>query len=186
MPPTIASAEWEKLQAFGLAEQRTVLKPLHQAQSKGIELLDWQTEAGINRARGSLQAATDGFARPVILQRYLSGIAQGEQRLWFVDGKLLACARKLPLPRDFLIDMDRGSRLAPTELNAAEHKAAPLISRHLISRKIRLAAVDLIEGYITDFNFTSPGLIVQMEGILGENLARPIIQALMKKPPKRA
>ena len=41
--------------------------------------------------------------------------------------------------------------------------------------------MDLIEGYITDFNFTSPGLIPQMEGVLGKNLARPIIKALMTR-----
>ena len=58
--------------------------------------------------------------------------------------------------------------------------------RHLVARGIRLAAVDLIEGLVTDFNFTSPGLIPQMEGVLDENLARPIIKALLKPAPRRA
>jgi glutathione synthase len=181
MPATLAASEWEKLQAFGTEEGRTVLKPMHQAQSKGIELLDWQTEAGGKKARESLQAATENFERPVLLQRYLKGIEQGEQRLWFVDGKLLACVRKLPMPKDFRVDMDRGSRITPTELNAAERKASKRISAHLLKRGIRLAAVDLIDGFVTDFNFTSPGLIPQMEGVLGQNLAAPIIQALMDK-----
>jgi glutathione synthase len=154
---------------------------LHQAQSKGIELLDWQSEGGVTLARKALETATENFERPVVLQRYLAGIAKGEQRLWFVDGELLACVRKLPMPKDFRVDMDRGSRLAPTELTTPERKAATRIARHLKTHRIRLAAVDLIEGYVTDFNFTSPGLIPQMEGVLGENLARPIIKALMKK-----
>jgi glutathione synthase len=181
MPPSIASAQLARLQAFGSEEGRTVLKPLHQAQSKGIELLDWRTEPSTAKAALSLRAATEDFTRPVLLQRYLEGIAQGEQRLWYIDGKLLACVRKLPVPNDFRVDMDRGSRIAPTVLTAAERKAATRIGKHLIARKIRLAAVDLIEGLITDFNFTSPGLIPQMEGVLGENLAKPIVQALMKR-----
>jgi glutathione synthase len=185
MPPTLASSGWERLLAFGRDEGRTVLKPLHQAQSKGIELLDWQTEAGVAHARKTLQAATEDFTRPVLLQRYLAGIAQGEQRLWFVDGKLLACVRKLPMPQDFRVDMDRGSRVAPTELSKAERKAAQHISKLLLERGIRLAAVDLIEGYVTDFNFTSPGLVTQMEGVLGENLARPIVKALMRASSSR-
>ena len=184
MPPSLAAAEWEKLQTFGHEEGRTVLKPLHQAQSKGIELLDWQSEGGVTLARKALEAGTDNFERPVLLQRYLPGISQGEQRLWFVDGKLSSCVRKLPMPKDFRVDMDRGSRLAPTELTAAESKAARRISSHLNERRIRLAAVDLIDGYVTDFNFTSPGLIPQMEGVLGENLAKPIIRALMKRSRK--
>jgi glutathione synthase len=181
MPSTLAAAEWSKLQAFGLNEGRTVLKPLHQAQSKGIELLDWRNEAGVAKARDALTLATGNFERPVVLQRYLAGIAQGEQRLWFVDGKLLASVRKLPLPKDFRVDLDRGSRITPTELTPAEKRAATRISKHLSARRIRLAAVDLIEGLVTDFNFTSPGLITQMEGVLGKNLAAPIIRVLMSK-----
>jgi glutathione synthase len=180
MPRTLASGQWEALAAFGRTEGRTVLKPLHQAQSKGIELLDWRSRQGIEAARASLQAATEDFSRPVLLQHYLEGIAQGEQRLWFVDGSLLACVRKLPLKDDFRVNLDQGSRVAPTELTAGEKKAALKIGRHLKARRIRLAAVDLIEGLVTDFNFTSPGLITQMEAVLGRNLARPIVQALMK------
>lgn len=185
MPNTLAAAEWAKLQAFGAAEERTVLKPLHQAQSKGIELLDWRSEAGIAQARVALQAATEDFERPVVLQRYLPGIVEGEQRLWFVDGKLLATVRKLPLPKDFRVNLDRGSRITPTELTPAERRAATRIAKHLSARRIRLAAVDLIEGLVTDFNFTSPGLITQMEGVLGKNLASPIIRALMGKRRRR-
>jgi glutathione synthase len=180
MPPTLVAAEWEKLEAFGREEGRTVLKPMHEAQSKGIELLEWRTDDGRKRAREALQQATEGFERPVVLQRYLPGISQGEQRLWFVDGKLLACVRKLPKPRDFRVDMDNGSRVVPTALTASERRAAARIAAHLKRRRIRLAAVDLIDGFVTDFNFTSPGLIPHMEAVLGQNLAKPIVRALMR------
>jgi glutathione synthase/RimK-type ligase-like ATP-grasp enzyme len=115
-----------------------------------------------------------------MLQRFLAGIRNGEQRLWFLDGKLLAAACKRPKAGEFKIDMDRGGTVATTKLSAREKKAALKIGKHLRARGIRLAAVDLIEGYVTDFNFTSPGLLVQMEALLGENLAKPVIRALLK------
>jgi glutathione synthase len=180
MPTAIASSQWEHLDRFGRREGRAVLKPLHLAQSLGVELLDWDSPSGAERARELVARATEGFTRPVVLQRYLEGIHEGEQRLWFLDGKLLACIRKLPKEGDFRVNMDQGSRLAKTRLNAAEKKAATRIGQRLRAQKIRLAAVDLIEGLVTDFNFTSPGLIVQMEKILGENLARPIVKALCR------
>ncbi len=90
-----------KLQAFGIDEGRTVLKPLHQAQSKGIELLEWQTEAGVAARPKALEAATENFERPVCCSAISPESNRGEQRLWFVDGKLLACVRKLPVPRIF-------------------------------------------------------------------------------------
>lgn len=178
-PKSCVSSQWELLREFGHGLGKTVLKPLHQAQSKGVALLEWTTDTE-NECQEQLSKATLDFSCPVLLQEYLPGISEGEQRLWFLDGKLIAIARKLPLQGDFRVNIDRGSGLAATTLNAREKKAVPLLSRFLKSHKIRLAAIDLIEGLVTDFNFTSPGLITQMETITGENLARRIMKQLEK------
>jgi glutathione synthase/RimK-type ligase-like ATP-grasp enzyme len=77
--------------------------------------------------------------------------------------------------------MDRGSQLAVHSLSSKETTIAEKTSRELKNRKIRLAAVDLIDDWITDFNFTSPGLIPQMEALLSINLARPVIEALTRQ-----
>lgn len=179
MPPSIVSARWEDLSRFGSQQGETVLKPLNQAQSKGVERIDWHAAGVQNGVRVRLERATSGFTSPVLLQKYLPGIRErGETRLWFLDGKLIGTLRKLPLDDDFRVNVDRGSRLAPAQLGKIEKAAATRIGKHLRARKIRLAAVDLIDGLITDFNFTSPGLLVQMESILGKNLARGIVQTL--------
>lgn len=180
LPPTVVSSQLEPLERFGLREKKAVLKPLHLAQSKGVELLDWSSEEGRARARLLIEDATGKFERPVLLQRYLPGIAKGETRLWLLDGKLFACARKLPLKNDFRVNIDQGSGLAPHKVTASEKKAALQIGKRLRALGVRLAAVDLIEGYATDFNVTSPGLITQMEQVLGKNLAGPIVRALSR------
>ncbi len=180
MPPSLVSSQWEHLLQFGKMEGKTVLKPLDDAQSHGIELLEWKTPASRQKSKEILNRATAGFYAPVILQKYLKGISEGEIRLWFLDGKLLATVKKLPLSGDFRVNMDRGSQIIPYPLSSKEKKKASQISQHLKSRKIRLAAVDLIEDWVTDFNFTSPGLIFQMETLLNKNLARPIISALAR------
>lgn len=181
MAPTLVSSQWDRLLQFGKSEGRTVLKPLHEAQSHGIELLDWKTEEGLKKTQETLQTATSGFKTPVLLQKFLVGVSDGEVRLWFLDGELLTSLKKYPLAGDFRVNLDRGSSLAPHILTSQEKQKIPLISKHLRSKKIRLAALDLIEGFITDFNFTSPGVIVETEELLHENLARPIISALARQ-----
>lgn len=181
MPPTVVSSQWSILEKFGLQHGKAVLKPLHTAQSKGVELLSWSDSPSIQKAKAAISLQTDQFQRPVALQKYLPGINKGETRLWFLDGKLLAQATKLPLSGDFRVNIDQGSRLAPHVLTRLEKSRALTIGKHLKSMGVRLAAVDLIEGYVTDFNFTSPGLITQIESITGRNLARPIIIALCSK-----
>ena len=180
MPRSLVSSNWEVLFSFGQSEGRTVLKPLHQAQSKGVELLDWSPRGNLARNKNILSELTGNFTRPVIMQRYLEGIREGEQRLWFLDGKLLAVARKRPKSGEFKVDMDQGGSLEPTRLSVRDKKTIPAISKRLNARGIRLAAIDLIESQVTDFNFTSPGLLVQIENLLKVNLARPVIRALLK------
>jgi glutathione synthase len=180
MPETLVSSQWEPLKEFTKKQRKVVLKPLHEAQSHGIELLHWKGPAEEEKIKAVLQKSTQNFQAPVLLQSYLPGISEGEQRLWFVDGKLIATVRKLPLKNDFRVNIDAGSGLQKTFLNAREQEAAKKIGKFLIAEKIRLAAVDLIDGLVTDFNFTSPGLITQMEKVLGQNLAKTIILALAK------
>ena len=123
--------------------------------------------------------ATQQFRAPVILQKFLSEIDQGETRLWFVDGKRVGQVKKLPLKNDFRVNIDQGSRLAKCTLTLREKRIAQSISKYLKQNGIRLAAIDLIGPWVSDFNFTSPGLIPLMETTMGMNLARPILDSLL-------
>jgi glutathione synthase len=178
LPPSIVASGWNSLAEFGLAEKLTVLKPLNDVQSHGIELLDWRTKDGIEHAHYELEKATNSFTRLVLLQRYLDGVSDGEIRLWFIDGSLLAFARKRSVTGHFRINMDAGDMLMTTNLNSQEQQAADLISQRLRMQGIRLAAVDMIDAQVTDFNHLSPGLLPQIERVVGRNLARSIIQKL--------
>lgn len=180
MPRTLVSSEWEMLRAFGKSEKTTVMKPLFQAQSKGIELLDWRNEESEQNSKNILINATDNFRQPVLLQKFLKNIENGEIRVLYLDGKVLGCVKKRPLDGDFRIQIDRGSKVESHSLNAKEKKITQAIGQHLKKSGIRFAAIDLVDGYLTDYNFTSPGLVVQMEQTLNKNLARPIIQGLSR------
>lgn len=174
MPDSVISCRWEDLKKYGSGEGVTVLKPLHYAQGLGIELLDWKRNP--EGAFISLERATDSFNRPVLLQRYLEGIHDGETRLWFDRGKLLAAVQKRPREGEFKVNMDQGGTVREARLSPRERKAVPKIGRRLQARGVRWAAIDLIDGFITDYNITSPGLLVEIEGLLGENLARKLMR----------
>lgn len=180
LPPTIATSQFDLASRFGAEHGKVVLKPLHQAQSKGIELLDFTMEANLPKHYSVFETATRGFREPVLLQQFLPEITQGETRIWFLDGKILASARKIPKAGDYRIDMDRGGTLEEHALSRKEESVAKDISEVLKAHDIRLAAVDLISGFVTDFNFTSPGLLVQFEDLLGENFSKKILKALCR------
>ncbi len=178
-PRSLVSSDPECLVGFLKAERTAILKPLHGAQSRGVEKLDTEMDAALVLKR--LQSATEDFTRPALLQQYLPRIMKkGETRLWFVDARLLACAQKVPVRGEFKIDMDRGSSLQKATIPAVLKPRQRAIEAWLKRNRIRLAAVDWIDGLVTDFNITSPGLIVQMEDLMGHDLARQIIRSLAK------
>lgn len=176
-PKSLVSAAPVKLLEFLEKTKKAVLKPLYQAQSKGVAVL----EAGDKTASERFHQATEGGKIPVILQEYLPEILKGETRLWFTNGKLIASIRKIPKSGESIIDMDRGGTLAVKPLTQAEKAAARAVGAYLKKNKILWAAVDLISGRITDFNHTSPGLLVPMEEVLGVNLARLALKPILSR-----
>jgi glutathione synthase/RimK-type ligase-like ATP-grasp enzyme len=93
---------------------------------------------------------------------------------------LIAAVKKVPKTGETIIDMDRGGTLARAKLGAREREAVRAIAKLLKKRKILFAAVDVIDGKITDFNHTSPGLLVPMEELLGENLAKKALAPILR------
>lgn len=185
-PPQIISSQWSSLCFFGKKYIHTVVKPLGEANSNGVDLLKWSTKKERNESYLLLKKKSDLFTTPVVLEKYLKKVRHktsgGEIRLWFANGKLIGKIKRLPLSKDFRVLIDQGSGICPCEQSdQIDLRKIRKISDYLKKKNINLAAVDLIDGYITDFNFTSPGLIPQMEKTLNINLAKKILRRLMEK-----
>jgi glutathione synthase len=178
-PPTVVSREWKRFDIFGRRQGRAIAKPLHSSQSTDVQRLEWRTRRGREEARRVLEALSVGFRHPVMLQQDLTG-SDDELRLWLLDGAPLAIARKAFL---------RGSReeigLCRTRLTAPQKNTVSILGRHLRSRGIRLAAVDMIGGQVIDLNYASPGMLIELEALTDSDLAGRIVRALSARPAVR-
>lgn len=185
MPPTLVSSRPESIKKFGIQNKVTVLKPLDQAMSRGVELLKWNSTQEINKNFKKISKMSQNFRQPVLLQKYLPGIKKGETRLLFCFGKLIGWARKVPLQGDFIVNIDRGSQVVAHRLTQKEKRAARLIGAELKKQGVWFSAIDLIDGKISDFNITSPGLLIQIEKVMGKNLAEVLIRSLLERRSNR-
>ncbi|RYZ62468.1 MAG: hypothetical protein EOP09_18790 [Proteobacteria bacterium] len=170
-PRTLITSEPTEMLAFLKRESTIVVKPMNTAQSRGVAVVKTPREL----KAATQNSTTEINSLPFVLQSYHASILQGEKRTWWVDGKLLAFAQKVPKTGQSIINMDQGGSVQATPLSAREKRALPAIAQRLKASKIRLAAIDLIDGLVTDYNFTSPGLLIQMEQVLGENLAKKLL-----------
>jgi hypothetical protein len=109
-----------------------------------------------------------------------AGINQGEVRMWFARGKLIAALKKFPAEGDFRVLIDQGSRIEAHYPTLHEQEIALEVGSSLRDQGIALAAIDFIDGKISDYNITSPGLLVQLEKVHGgRNFAAEIIKAIL-------
>jgi hypothetical protein len=111
---------------------------------------------------------------------YCEKISNGEVRMWFAMGRFIGALKKFPVSGDFRVLIDEGSRIEAHHPDATEIKLTEEIGHALRKRRIALAAVDFISGKISDFNITSPGLLVQLEEVHGLNLAERVMLELLK------
>jgi glutathione synthase len=154
-----------------------VSKPMNLAQSIGVKR--HHCPSSDEESSKLLEEITVGFTQPALLQEYLPGIERGEVRLWFAMGEFIGALKKFPAQNDFRVLIDEGSKIEahfpdPTERSMIE-ETGPALLKH----RIALAAVDLISGKVSDFNITSPGLLVQLEEVHGKNLANLVIRKLL-------
>jgi glutathione synthase len=155
-----------------------VSKPMNLAQSIGVRR--HQCPPSKEERVNLILEITDQFRKPVFLQEYLPGISQGEIRMWFAMGRFIGALKKFPASGDFRVLIDEGSKIEIHRPDSKELLIADEIGHALRKRRIALAAVDFISGKISDFNITSPGLLVQLEEVHGLNLAEQVIRELLK------
>ena len=156
-----------------------VSKPMNLAQSQGVK--QWEKPGSESEFNSILIQETENFTRPLLIEEFLPGIRNGEVRLWFAMGECIGALKKYPLGGDFRVLIDQGSRVEAHPLSPEESVIAHRVGRSLKHQKIALAAIDFIDGLISDYNITSPGLLVQLERVHGNvNFAGKIVDLLLK------
>jgi glutathione synthase len=179
MPDTVISSRWALLEAFGVASERTVLKPLNAAQSQGVHVLSWANEVQRLEAYEHVKNLSNDWSLPVVLQKYLPAIMDGEYRIWFAGGDPIGVVRKTTTHAEGLLDFNKGAKVESCGLSSEQQFIVGKLTAHLKRRNIMMAAVDLIGSYVTDLNFTSPGLLVEMERVYSSNLAIHVANCLI-------
>jgi glutathione synthase len=155
-----------------------VTKPLNQAQSKGVKKTSVSTS--LEEFETLMSFETNGFVNPIVVQEFLPEVNQGEVRMWFACGELVAALKKFPKDGDFRVLIDEGSKVAAYQLNESEQIAARAVGAVLNQQGVMMAAIDFIGGKISDYNITSPGLLIQLEKVHGgQNFARVILERMV-------
>jgi glutathione synthase len=170
MPPTLVTRNLDEIKAFRAKHGDIVMKPLYGAGGAAVFAL----KAG-DLNFGSLYdlfAAT--FREPWVVQKYLPAVMQGDKRIILVDGAFAGAVNRVPQPDDLRSNMVRGGVAEATDLTDRERAICERLGPALRVRGLLFAGIDVIGGYLTEINVTSPTGIRAIKRLGGPDIAAMI------------
>ena len=167
MPPTLVTRDLAAIKKFRAEHGDIVMKPLY---GKGGEAVFRLAREDLNF--GSLYdlfAAT--FREPWVVQKYLPAVKEGDKRIILVDGEFAGAVNRIPAADDLRSNMVRGGVPKATDLSAREREICARLGPALRERRLLFVGIDVIGGFLTEINVTSPTGIRAVKKFGGADIA---------------
>ena len=156
-----------------------MVKPLDGMGGKSI----FVTEKGDKNLPVIIETLTDYGQRFAIAQRYLPEIAAtGDSRVLLIDGEPVPYAlARIPLPTDNRGNLAAGAKGVGRELTERDRWLAAEIGPALAERGMVFVGIDVIGGFVTEINVTSPTGIRELDQQFGLNIGDMVIAAFERR-----
>jgi glutathione synthase len=177
VPPTLITRDLEALMAFREAYGDIILKPLYGNGGAGIFRL---TSDDANFL-ALVELFQQTFREPFIAQKYLPDVRAGDKRIILVDGEVAGAINRVPRPGDIRSNMHVGGRPEPATLTEREREICERIGPELRRRGLLFVGIDVIGGWLTEINVTSPTGIREVRRFGGPDIAAMVWDAIEKR-----
>jgi glutathione synthase len=180
MPPTLISRDLDEINAFRDEHGAVVMKPLHGHGGAAVFRVMPQ-----DMNFGSLfDMFSVTFREPWVIQRFLPEVKHGDKRIILVDGEFAGAVNRVPAADDLRSNMVRGGAAQSTELSDRERQICTTLGPALRERGLLFVGIDVIDGYLTEINVTSPTGIRAIARLGGPDVAARIWDVIEAKRAK--
>jgi glutathione synthase len=177
MPPTLITRDLDAIKAFRATHGDIVMKPLY---GKGGEAVFRLAREDLNF--GSLyDLFTTMLREPWVVQKFLPAVKDGDKRIILVDGDFAGAVNRVPAPDDLRSNMVRGGVPKATDLTAREREICARLGPALRERGLLFVGIDVIDGFLTEINVTSPTGIRAIKNLGGPDVAALIWDKIEEK-----
>jgi glutathione synthase len=159
IPPTLITRELSAVEAFHKTHRDIVIKPLDGMGGMGVFRVG---PDGMNLA-SIVETLGENGARTLMVQRFLPEIAQGDKRVLLIGGEYVPFAlARIPQGSEIRGNLAAGGKGVAMPLSDQERSIAERLAPILNERGLFLVGLDLISGYVTEINVTSPTCFVEI------------------------
>ena len=177
IPPTLVTRELSAIEEFHQTHRDIVIKPLDGMGGMGVFRVG---SDGLNLA-SIVETLGENGARTLMVQRFLPEIAQGDKRVLLIGGEVVPFSlARIPQGNEIRGNLAAGGKGVAMPLTEAEKRIAERLAPILNQRGLFLVGLDLIGGYLTEINVTSPTCFVEITEQSGFDVPQFFIKALEK------
>jgi glutathione synthase len=177
MPPTLITTDRREIMAFRDEHKDLIVKPLFGNGGAGV----FHIKPDDENLTSLLELFTEMFREPVIIQKYLPEVRQGDKRIILVDGVAVGGINRVPAAGEARANMHVGGQALKTNLTPREHEICEIIGPTLREQGLIFVGIDVIGDYMTEINVTSPTGIQEMNRFDGSQIERLIWDAIEAK-----
>ncbi len=169
-PPTLITRDIGAIEEFRAEHGDIIMKPLYGNGGAGVFRM---TSNDANFA-ALCELFSETFREPFIAQKYLDKVSEGDKRIILVNGEAAGAINRIPKPGEVRSNMVVGGRAEIAGLSKREEEICARIGPELKRRGLLFVGIDVIDGWLTEINVTSPTGLRAIEKQGGANIAAMI------------
>ncbi|MFZ5791460.1 MAG: glutathione synthase [Pseudomonadota bacterium] len=177
MPPTLITSDKAEILAFRKEHGDIIIKPIYGNGGAGVFHLVPADE----NLNALLELFTQLYREPVIVQRYLPEVREGDKRIILVDGEPVGAIARVPPPGEARSNLHVGGKAVKAGLSPREREICEAIGPALKSRGLVFVGIDVIGSHLTEINVTSPTGIQEINRFDGVQIEARIWDAIERR-----
>jgi glutathione synthase len=182
IPPSLVTSDMGLLKKF-MEEQggEMIVKPLEGAGGRGVLYLG-KNDRNVGAI---LEMITVEGTVPVMAQRYLPEIRQGDKRVLVLDGEPIGALLRIPKENDNRANLHVGGASARGEVTERDREICRALAPDFKKLGLSFVGLDVIGGWLTEVNVTSPTCVQEIDAFDGVKLEEKIVDSIEKKAAAR-
>ena len=173
-PPTLMTRNLDEIVAFRAEHSDIILKPIYGCGGAGV----FHIKPDDENLQALVEMFTETKAEPIIVQRYLPEVRNGDKRIILVNGQPVGAVNRVPPKGDARANFHAGGSGRKTHLTKREIAICTEIGPVLRQKGLMFVGIDVIGDYLTEINVTSPTGIQEINALDGIHLESLIWDAI--------
>ena len=172
IPATIVSQDKKVIRAFVEQQGAGVIKPLGGKAGEGILFI----EPGDRNFNSLIEVSTQHHKIPIMVQSYLPAAKDGDKRIILLHGDPIGAVNRIPTGSEFRGNMAVGGRVAAAEITERDRQICQQLAPSLRRDGLIFVGIDVIGGYLTEVNVTSPTGIREIDRLNDVRLGEQVME----------